>query len=110
MGDVSKIIGIILFWVFLTFMFTLYAFDVSFGQELDQDFNTTEVLESFNATINEEISLLTPFKFIGMTFQIFTFSIPNVSFTANILISLVNWILVVVFALLIYRQVRSGAG
>lgn len=109
------IIVIIIFWFLLAQGLTYMANDPALSELASIGNNTYSLIDVQEGAINISSvggSGTNPESFISMLIRMFTFRIP--SFIApsgiNIFINFINYFLLVIMGLLIYRLVRSGAG
>ena len=123
MRDVSFIVLIILWWVFLSFMLSEVFKDSLIASETLQGNQSYGISTEINANkaqgINFSYMEAVNYNDVGvkgfwdMFARIFTFRIPSVNgFPVGLtfFVSAFNWILVGIFFLLLYRQIRSGGG
>lgn len=109
-NDIGWMSGIVIFWIVLTILLTNFANDHTFGQNQTFDFNSNVDVGSFNDTNSEAHASANPYQYLSMWYRIFLFRVPSLPTPLNVMITLFNWFLGIVFGLLVYRQVRSGAG
>jgi hypothetical protein len=117
MKDMIILSTIIVFWFLLALGLAYTYEDELIITEL-QEGNSSYIIDvdtsqSFNITDQTEQDFTETKGFISMLFRILTFRIPRVSSIPNGLITFIeffNFLLVLLFGLMIYRLIRSGAG
>lgn len=114
-----------IFWFVLTFSLTYMLVDPFFsGDNTEgsenfsvtlsdvQTVNFTSDSQDLNASSTSATSFISPIKFFDMFVRIFTFRIPSTNFPVllSLIISFLNWFLILMLGTQIYRQARSGGG
>ncbi len=117
MRDMIIIGGIVLFWFLMTLGITAIAND-PLMQQVSQSGNTSFLIDANTDNINftsETVSPETsnPISYVQMLFRIFTFRVPeilNAPVLVGVIISFVNYFLVLVLGILLYRLLIFGGG
>ena len=116
MKDLVFIIVIISFWFILASGLSYMANDPALSELSALDGNNTYTLISTQESAINISSVsgegTNPESFVSMLIRMFTFRIPKAIAPAgiNLFINFLNYFLLVILGLLIYRLVRSGAG
>ena len=118
MRDIVGMISIGCYWFILALILTLISADTSLQESQTafdgSDLNTTVIdTSNLNVTDTDAGSTVGSVSFLNMFFCMITFRIPTVAGFPSIIINFIeiaNFMLVVVFGLLFYRQIRSGSG
>ena len=111
MSDVHWIFIILLFWVIYLPLATAWANDEVLGLRFGTgQINTTETWDRYNESLTVTLVETSSGSYLSTMFQLFAFRLQSVSPVIAILISSVNWVLLSVSSILIYRLIRSGGG
>lgn len=118
-SDMVLIGAIFAFWLIMITGFGLVASDEAF-QDIAVAGNTSFDFQEFNTSFEADsgdttISVVAVQKtgFWGMLVRLFTFSIPSVTgmpVLIGVMVSGINYFLIMFILLLAYRQLRSGSG
>lgn len=115
MKNIIILILIIFYWFVLSTVLT-YMFQDEFlssaliegNETYDIEINTTFM----NITSGQPsgVGQSTPISFLSMTGRIFTMRIPFIDSQINFIISFINWLMILVLAIVIYRLVSPATG
>lgn len=117
MRDIVGLLSIALYWFILALMLTHVQSDETLvDSQASFDGNNTNVISLDTSTLNVtsiDAGSTGSVSFLSMLGRILTFRIPQNTSFPLIMINIVEWsnfILVVIFGILLYRQLRSGSG
>lgn len=109
-NDVHYIIFILAFWVIYAGMITAWAGDTAIGGATNFGYNTTIESSYFNSSLTATSTETNPYNYLSAFFGLFIFRIPGLTPTLTAIVAGLNYILVTILGLLIYRLARSGGG
>jgi hypothetical protein len=116
MRDIPMILGIIIFWFVMSIILTDMANDPTIVQTSFEGNSTTVIdidTSSINMTAIPTGDDVTPVSFMNLLARIFTFrlnTIVDMPVLISSIISFINYLLVLWFGILLFRQFSIGGG